>query len=666
MISFIIPAHNAAETIERAILSIESLNVMSEIVVVENGSTDNTEKTVTELAKNYKNIVSLTSDQGVSKARNIGIKHAAGEWITFVDADDVCLARLEELLKVVSIFSKDSAVVRNENTRPEYDILPDIIVGSYKKDDDSITHDYKSLNTIIDCTDELKAWLISRPTLRMQAWAKLYRADFLKKNSLLFDEKLSYSEDSEFVIRALNFAKNIVVSDIPIYQYHSGTLSVMRGFVEGRINAYLTALEVTEGNIMPESQVVKQAFMDYVFAHINIIGVHDIFNCTINETWKNRCRRMEELMVVDVIRRAVNNKRFTLSLQTLPVMLCKHHLTVMGGESIMLDPSRIKSDTKELVSVIIPVYNVEDYIGKCIDSVVGQTYENIEIILVDDGSPDKAGRICDQFAEKDNRIAVYHKENGGLSDARNYGIDHANGEYYVFIDSDDYVDKNYIEYLVNLTTHYHCKLSICQHRVVFSNGTVKDHGRAGDELLYPSECLLRMLYHDVIDTSSWAKMYHRSLFENIRFPKGKIYEDIGTTYKFMLQCDRIAVGYESKYSYVYNNTSIVNGKFNEKKFELLEMTDQMAAEVNEKYPQLAIATERRRTYARFSTLNQMAGISGYEKEKSEIIAFIKGHTKMILLDKKAPIRDKIAMVTINISYKMYEKVWAEYKRSKAK
>jgi len=330
----------------------------------------------------------------------------------------------------------------------------------------------------------------------------------------------------------------------------------------------------------------------------------------------------------------------------------------------MLDPSRTKKDIEKLVSIIIPVYNVEPYIRRCIESVICQTYTNIEIILVDDGSLDKTGIICEEYTKRDNRITVYHKDNGGLSDARNYGIERANGEYYVFIDSDDFVDQDYIEYLMRLIIRYRCKLSICQHRVIFLNGTVKDYGKSGDALLSPSECLERMLYHDVIDTSAWSKMYHKSLFQNIRYPKGKIYEDIGTTYKFIIQCDNIAVGYESKYSYVYNSASIVNGSFNPKKFDLIKMTDQMAEDVCRKYPQLFRATERRRTYARFSTLNQMTGINDYNLERNDIICFIKHNSKKILFDMEAPLRDKIAIVLLNINYNLYEKIWLNYKNSK--
>ena len=122
----------------------------------------------------------------------------------------------------------------------------------------------------------------------------------------------------------------------------------------------------------------------------------------------------------------------------------------------------------ELISIVIPIYNVEKYIEKCLDSVIKQTYKNIEIILVDDGSPDNCGKICDSYANNDKRIQVIHKENGGLSDARNVGIERANGKYITFVDSDDYIELDYIEYLYTLIKKYNTKISFCKVNVVFN------------------------------------------------------------------------------------------------------------------------------------------------------------------------------------------------------
>ena len=316
-----------------------------------------------------------------------------------------------------------------------------------------------------------------------------------------------------------------------------------------------------------------------------------------------------------------------------------------------------------LISIILPIYNIENYLPKCMESLFAQTYRNLEFIMVDDGSSSKCAKLVDDYLKIDDRVVVYHKENGGLSDARNYGIAHAKGEFMTCVDPDDFVDCDYVEYLYEILKKYKTKMSIAQHRVRYDNGKVKENGTSGDELIETEKCIKRMLYHDVIDTSAWGKLYHRSLFENVKYPKGKLFEDIGTTYLLMMQCEKIAVGYESKYNYVFHNNSIVNGTFNLKKLDLLEMTDKMAEDVKENFPMLANATLRRQVYARFSTLNQMLNTTEHEKEKKEIIAYIKENSWEIMKDPLTPKRDRLAILLLMFNYKIYRFVWLKYKQT---
>lgn len=309
------------------------------------------------------------------------------------------------------------------------------------------------------------------------------------------------------------------------------------------------------------------------------------------------------------------------------------------------------------ISVILPVYNVEEYLEKSVNSVLNQTYKNMEIILVDDGSTDSSAELCDEFQKKDSRIKVIHKENGGLSDARNAGTKLASGKYITYIDSDDIVALEYIEYLYTLIKKYQCSMSLCTHTVICENGKQWSYGDGSEEVLTAEKCLIKMLYHEVIDTSAWAKMYRTDIAKEISFPKGKLFEDIGTTYRFFIRCNRIACGYQSKYFYLLRKNSIVSSQFNQQKLDLLEMTDTMARDVYKIYPNLKRALLRRRVYARFSTLNQMLDAKGCEKEKKEIIDFIKSHQKVILKDKKVPKRDKIAILLLDIGYPVYKMCW---------
>lgn len=317
-----------------------------------------------------------------------------------------------------------------------------------------------------------------------------------------------------------------------------------------------------------------------------------------------------------------------------------------------------------LISVILPIYNIKSYLDKCMESLFAQTYKHLEIIMVDDGSTDGSEKLCDEYLAKDNRVRVFHKKNGGLSDARNYGIERSDGEYITCIDPDDFVDKDYVEYLYHLLNKFGCKMSICQHRVVFDSGKIEEKGFSGAEVLSNKRCIERMLYHDVVDTSAWAKLYHKSLFDTVQYPVGKLFEDIATTYKLMLQCDKIVVGYQSKYNYIIRSNSIVNGKFNPKKLDLLEMTDSMGEEVLTVYPDLKNAVLRRRVYARFSTLNQMLYVQGYEKVRKKIIDFINKHSVEVLQDTRTPRRDKAAICLLKCGYPVYRFCWRSYLKVK--
>lgn len=317
---------------------------------------------------------------------------------------------------------------------------------------------------------------------------------------------------------------------------------------------------------------------------------------------------------------------------------------------------------KPLISVVLPVYNVEKYLKKCVDSVCAQTYTNLEIILVDDGSKDGSGVLCDKLAEEDKRIRVVHKENGGLSDARNAGTEVATGEYITFIDSDDVVKDTYVEYLYGLIVKYNCKMSSAALIVSHENGKDIEIGNGGDEKLSAERCLERMLYHDVIDTTGCCKLYSIDMAKKILFPKGKLFEDIGTTYRFFIESGEIACGYESQYYYMIRSNSIVTSSFNMKKLDMLTMTDKMAKDVYEKYPSLKDALIRRRVYARFSTLNQMQNDKEHVDTRKEIINFIKKYRKDIMKNPKAPKRDKIAMMLLCLGYPVYKFCWKVVKR----
>lgn len=212
---------------------------------------------------------------------------------------------------------------------------------------------------------------------------------------------------------------------------------------------------------------------------------------------------------------------------------------------------------QHLVSIIVPVYNVEKYLRKCIDSIINQTFQNIEIILVNDGSKDSSGQICDDYKLKDRRIIVIHKENGGLSSARNAGLDIAKGDYVMFVDSDDYVEPQFCEVPLKLALKKNVDIVSFGYNKVFDNGQNLNRKTNNPRLIDSSEGIKEIIVKkDIIFSFAWNKLYRLSLFNDVRYPIGKTYEDQATTYLLFHKAMQIYVADAILYNYVYRKSSI--------------------------------------------------------------------------------------------------------------
>lgn len=227
---------------------------------------------------------------------------------------------------------------------------------------------------------------------------------------------------------------------------------------------------------------------------------------------------------------------------------------------------------KPLVSIIVPVYNVEKYIHGCITSILTQTYENLQVILVDDGTPDNSGKICDEFAEKDKRVLVIHKENGGLSSARNAGLDVAYGEYVMFIDSDDYIVDNAVEILVEACERYNTDFVQFDTIHTTEPKYIKQH--ASEDYNIEIIADLRQMYWKMYKTlgpgvSACTKLHKRELFNDLRFKEGIIHEDDYFTL-FALQKAKTGLYLDAKlYYYIVHENSILTSQFSKKKLDAL-------------------------------------------------------------------------------------------------
>jgi len=248
-----------------------------------------------------------------------------------------------------------------------------------------------------------------------------------------------------------------------------------------------------------------------------------------------------------------------------------------------------------LISIIVPVYKVEQYLPKCVESILTQTYPNLEIILVDDGSPDNCGAICDSYALKDSCIKVIHKENGGLSSARNAGIDIARGEYFGFVDSDDWIEPEMYETLLSAILKYEAKVAYGGRYDVDGTTGEKIVGLCPrkEECISGMEMLGRVFIWDNCDSAAWDKLYHRSLFDEIRYPQGLINEDIAVFYKLMELTDKVAMCNKPLYNYLHRENSITTAKISDKTFHFVGHTDTIYPYIQKNHPEL---TDRARYF----------------------------------------------------------------------
>ena len=259
---------------------------------------------------------------------------------------------------------------------------------------------------------------------------------------------------------------------------------------------------------------------------------------------------------------------------------------------------------KELISVIVPVYKVEPYLRRCVDSILCQTYSNLEIFLVDDGSPDGCPAICDAYAEKDSRIRVIHKANGGLSDARNAALDVARGAYYAFVDSDDFISPDYIETLYETLRQFDADLSVVGMRRVFQDSmALEDTRKEARTCCYDTKAaVLQLLTWGDFSHEACGKLYKAELFGGIRFPAGELYEDLAIMYSVILRTQRVVYTDCPLYQYFIREGSIMQRPFDMRQYVEVRWIENAMALVAERYPELDAQIRGRRVWSYFKTL----------------------------------------------------------------
>lgn len=301
-----------------------------------------------------------------------------------------------------------------------------------------------------------------------------------------------------------------------------------------------------------------------------------------------------------------------------------------------------------LISVIVPAYKVENDIRRCVESIQCQTYYNLEIILVDDGSPDRCGAIFEQMKLMDERIVVIHKENGGLSDARNAALDVMKGTYVTFVDGDDFVHKDYILHLYKVMCKYRVAIAVCdEQRFVMEKG-----GPVFTDLPVQTyrECkfsaedgMIEFLYQRKFDTSAWGKLYLASLFSDIRYPKGKQFEDLATTYRLFLKVSHIAFFNEKLYMYQIRMTSQMRTGFNIGKTDGIAIAESVREDLGKRGRRLYKACNCRCLSMYFHVLLDIPK-DEYKELQTDIWKRIKKNRARVLLDMEARHKTKMAVL----------------------
>lgn len=310
---------------------------------------------------------------------------------------------------------------------------------------------------------------------------------------------------------------------------------------------------------------------------------------------------------------------------------------------------------KPLVSLVIPVYNVEKYFAKCMETVLSQTYPNFEVILVDDGSTDSCGQMCDAYAEQNPRVRVFHKLNGGLSDARNFGVERAKGDLISFIDSDDYVAENYVEYLYNLMESNNADIS-CGNRYIVEDGKVRAALKYAEGVLNTEEGMISVCK----GSAAWARLYKKEMLLKYPYPTGCIYEDLATTYKIIGECQTIAYGSEPIYYYIQRSGSIKASKFDERHFYFFEAAEARMNYFRERFPNIVPIAERYYVSEAFALIattglfyDSVHARENFARIRERLLPYIKA----VLSNPSAPIYLKTMCVAVMVGFYPAKFIW---------
>jgi glycosyltransferase involved in cell wall biosynthesis len=321
-------------------------------------------------------------------------------------------------------------------------------------------------------------------------------------------------------------------------------------------------------------------------------------------------------------------------------------------------------DMNELISVIVPIYNVEKYLKRCVESIRNQSYENLEIILVDDESPDNCPTICDEYQKLDQRVKVIHQTNKGLSGARNAGVDIAKGEYLVFVDSDDFLDKEFVCVLYEAAKETNSDIALCKYEYVKGDVLTQSH-KLGEKFIYTGTELIENMYSKdgAFFVVAWNKLYHKSLFHNIRYPQGRIHEDEATTHQLYFEAKQGVFVDRYLYGYFVGGESITRKKFNRNRLDWAWAVEQRLDFLEEKQLDKILPTAIR-SYADGVIdlyFQCKEGLPDSLKEQKQLKRSIRHATRRVKKYGSFPLKTRIGYMLFQIAPNLYKQLLGAYK-----
>ena len=526
-ISIIVPVYNVEPYLRQCLDSILGQTFTNfEVVLVNDGSTDNSGFICQEYARLDSRFKYFEKENGgVSDARNSGLDLAQGDYVTFLDADDFLFEdHLEKLYRATTLSDAD------------------IMIGGYSRFDGSDFYFYKDHFK----RDSLISFTSTQAIQFLDSMLDIQFFNFSTACGKLFKRTL---------FKELRF---------PLGRYAENQFIMWKLYLNAEsIYAFNGDLYVYRSNNEGLSSVFSVKHLDYIEAlEERIKSTKDLEGIDINLSFN---------MYRYVLKRILEQLEEHGYIDEAKEVREKLELAEQGQYPFLTDEVKeIEVENGgELISIIVPIYNVEKYLRMCLDSIEQQTYSNIEVLLINDGSPDASGEICQEYVARDSRFHYFEKENGGLSDARNYGIERSNGKYITFVDSDDWLELTYVEDLYQAAIRNDAD-TVVSHYTLYNENDKNYYVHIWDdyfEKTYTSEEIIAALpsleLNGLIFVTSWGNLFKKKLFNNIRFPKGKEIEDSRTNYKLFFTSERVTYIHKEIY-YHREGIESITSNINEK------------------------------------------------------------------------------------------------------